>query len=105
MKKTKTQEPKAQDYFKPEEIGPLPNNYAGHILIMRPSILKDEFRKREFLVWKATGGFGCDPNKIGRAVFAVCVGDGEHARWDRGNFVASFKGDVNSLKPALDFSI
>jgi hypothetical protein len=102
-KTKKPPEPKAKDFFKPEEIGQLPDNYNGHWLIVRPTWPKQEFRKRRFLVWQAQGGFGCDPTKIGRAVFAECAGDGEHGvRFDRGDFVGEFIGDLEALKKETD---
>lgn len=97
-KTTKTPKPKLNDFFKKEEIGPLPDDYAGHWLILSPETIKAEFRTRSNLVWQAQGGFGCDPMKMGRAVFGVCAGDGEDSRWDRGQFVAEFLGDVEALR-------
>ena len=97
-KRKKQPEPKASDFFKPEELGPLPDYYDGHYLVMRPVKFQASYRQRHFLVWRAGGGFGCDPTKMGRAVFAECVGDGEVARWDRGDFVAEYIGDVDALK-------
>lgn len=51
------------------------------------------------MVWKAQGGFGCNPQAIGNSVLAQCAGDGEDGiRFHRGDFVATFKGDLEALK-------
>jgi hypothetical protein len=93
----KTKMLKIEQFFKSEEIGTLPGDYVGHLLILDPNLLKPEFRTRKNMVWRAQGGFGCDPTKMGRAVFATCVSDGEQARWDRGSFCAKFIGDEKSI--------
>ena len=53
------------------------------------SLLKS-ISRRSFLsihIRLAEGGFGCSPNASGRVVYATCLGDGEHTRWDRSDFV------------------
>ncbi len=64
------------------------------VMILKPDILGKQYRKRKFCLWKATGGFGCSPTAAGRAVFAECLGDKEHARWDRHDFVGEFTGTL-----------
>ena len=88
--KNQTPVPKLTDYFKPEEIGRLDGDYTGRTLLLNPAVVKAEFRSRENLIWKAHGGFGCDPSKIGRAVFAQFLADKESARWDRHDFLAEY---------------
>jgi hypothetical protein len=36
-------------------------------------------------LFKCSGGFGCAPSSIGRAVFGTFLSDGEKARVDRGD--------------------
>lgn len=61
--------------------------YEGQILVLSPDVLREDYRKPEFQLWKATGGFGCDPNSSGRAVYAECLYDEETHRWNRSDFI------------------
>ena len=58
----------------------------GRVLVLDPWTLKESCWTAQNQLWLATGGFGCRPAASGRAVFAICLGDGEHTRWDRGDF-------------------
>ena len=90
---TKTKEiTKATDLFSENEINYSAGDYTGKVMILSPKCLLPQYRTRANLLWRAGGGFGCDPTKIGRAVFATCIGDGESARWDRNDFVGEFIG-------------
>lgn len=35
----------------------------------------------------AHDGFGCSPHAIGRSIRCTCLGDGEHTRWNRSDFI------------------
>ena len=59
----------------------------GNVLILSPDSLKECYWEPKNQLWLAEGGFGCSPNAAGRAVYATCLGDGEHTRWDRSDFV------------------
>lgn len=59
----------------------------GEVLVMSPFTLKESYWAPENQLWLATGGFGCRPAAAGRAVYATCLGDGEHVRWDRSDFI------------------
>lgn len=63
----------------------------GKVLVMSPMTLKESYWSQENQLWLATGGFGCSPTAAGRAVYATCLGDGEHTRWDRGDFIGILK--------------
>ena len=58
-------------------------DYEGLTLVLNPRILKKEHRNRESMIWKVTGGFGCNPELIGKSTFATCLHDGEKARFYR----------------------
>lgn len=67
---------------------PLPStSWVGLVLILDAKELKAEHRTPGNQLHKASGGFGCEPELSGRAVFAMCLEDGESARWDRGQFI------------------
>ena len=41
----------------------------------------------------AHDGFGCSPHAIGRSVRCTCLGDGEHTRWNRSDFIGILKDE------------
>jgi len=59
---------------------------AGKVVILREDYFKPEYRHidRRF---KCSGGFGCDPNLAGTAVFGTFLADGEEARVSRGDIL------------------
>jgi hypothetical protein len=67
----------------------------GRTLVLKPSSLAKNYRTRENQLWVAVGGFGCDPNAIGQAVFAKSptdgATDGETVRWSRSSFMGILK--------------
>ncbi len=65
----------------------------GKVIVIGPKSLKEEYWSQENQLWLATGGFGCDPNASGRAVYATCLIDGDENRWDRGNVVGIIKDE------------
>lgn len=91
----KTKKVKVSDFFTKKEIGPSIQglDLDGKTLILDPNVLQKAFQTRDNCLWKATGGFGCSPSSMGRAVFAENVKDGRMARWNRGDFVAIYTGE------------
>ena len=73
--------------FGTEHCRPGDVDYTGKALILRPNALKEECWSARNQVWVGECGFGCSPGAMGQAVFAVCLGDGEKARWDRADFL------------------
>lgn len=59
----------------------------GKVLVMSPYALKESYWAPENQLWLATGGFGCRPTAAGRAIYATCLSDGEHVRWNREDFI------------------
>ena len=59
----------------------------GKVLVMSPYTLKESYWTPENQLWLAIDGFGCSPTAGGRAVYATCLGDGEHSRWNREDFI------------------
>ena len=73
--------------FGPEHRSADELDYTGKVLILRPSVLKEECWSPQNQLWYGECGFGCSPTARGRAVYATCLGDGEKTRWDRTDFV------------------
>lgn len=62
------------------------DNLAGKTVIIRKSAFSPTYQAgdRRF---HATGGFGCNPNSLGHAVFGFYLSDGESAREESYNVV------------------
>lgn len=89
--------PKLESLFLPSELGPLSDDFSGKLIVIWPNSMKIEFCTRKFLVWRATGGFGCQAGKIGNAVFAECPADGDTNRFNRGDVAYEYIGDPANL--------
>lgn len=63
-----------------------PQNYAGKILILKDTSLKEEYRTPENQLFLAESGFGCSPDKSGSKVFGQFLSDGEKAQFYREEF-------------------
>lgn len=61
------------------ELGDLTMQYV----VLREGVLKGKYDDMLWRVWRAEGGFGCNPKAIGTCVISRCVRDGEVARWER----------------------
>ena len=70
------------------------SNYDGEILVVNAGHLNDWARTPANQLYYASGGFGTDPTKMGTAVFCFSVADGEHCRWERGNFLGILKPEL-----------
>ena len=70
-----------------------PIDYAGKLLILSPNVLKDQYKTPEDQLFYATGGFGCDPSKMGRKVFGFFLKDGEETHFARGDFLGVIKDE------------
>lgn len=68
-------------------------NYEDKVVIVSHKSLKEEYWTPENQLWLATGGFGCDPTKIGRAVYATCLIDDDQSRWDRHQVLGVIKDE------------
>ena len=73
--------------FGAEHCRPGHLDYTGKVLILRPDVLKEEYRSARNQLWVGETGFGCSPTARGQAVFATCLWDGEKARWERADFL------------------
>ena len=69
-------------------------NYEGRVLILRPSIFKDEFKKPEFQLFYANCGNGCNPDATGTKVFGFFIADGEETNYRRGDFIGAIREEL-----------
>ncbi len=63
--------------------------YAGKLLVLKPSSLKEEFRRPYFQYFYAQSGFGCFPDKLGGKVFGKFLADGEECHFRRSDFLGT----------------
>ena len=62
-------------------------DYTGKVLVLSPDTLRESCWTQENQLWYAHDGFGCSPHAIGRSIRCTCLGDGEHTRWNRSDFI------------------
>lgn len=77
--------------FQHEHCSDKTENWTGKVVVLSHKAMKEQYWSPENQLWLATGGFGCDPNASGRAVYATCLCDGESARWNREQIVGVLK--------------
>lgn len=92
LKKDAMEEPALESLFRADDCiaGSTNENYYKRILVLKPDMLKDEFRDRKYQLWMPYANtFGCDPNKGGKAIYAVCLYDGDIStvNWRRDDFL------------------
>ncbi|MFI3227283.1 MAG: DUF3849 domain-containing protein [Clostridia bacterium] len=68
-------------------------DFTGKVIAVKPQSLAEKYLNQQDQIYLATSGFGCEPDKIGRAVFATCLGDGEKVRWDRSQILGVIKDE------------
>lgn len=66
-------------------------DYTDRIVVLDPSILKDECKTPQDQLFYATHGNGCRPNAIGTKVYGFHVSDGEKGYYRRTDFVGALK--------------
>ena len=68
-------------------------NFEGKVLVLKPTILKDEYKTPEFQLFLAEGGFGCSPTAHGRAVYGQFLKNGEQTVYNRQDFIGVLKDE------------
>ena len=66
-------------------------DYTDRILVLTPSVLKDECKTPQDQLFYATHGNGCRPNSLGTKVFGFHVADGEKGYYRRTEFIGALK--------------
>lgn len=70
------------------ECNPLSNNIEGKLVVIKPEWFSPEFRDAKYQIVLACGGFGCDGNKMGNAVYVTeCCENPESYRQERYNLM------------------
>lgn len=69
------------DYRKEYNFGNI--NLEGKIVLLMKEVLKSEFHEDELRAVEITGGYGADPDKIGKAIYVRFIEDGEKAKFQR----------------------
>lgn len=64
------------------------------VVALKPSFLNDEFKRPEYQLVLATGGFGCSPTAGGRKVFGTFLKDGEDTGFVSGDFMGILKPEL-----------
>lgn len=69
----------------------LPDSYKQdfkeQLLIMKPKVLAEPFKRPEFQYFYATCGFGCDPGKLGTKVYGFFLKDHDPGEFRRSDFL------------------
>ena len=68
-------------------------DYEGTVLVLSPDTLRESCWSQENQLWYAHDGFGCHPHAIVRSIRCTCLGDGEHTRWNRTDFIGVLKDE------------
>lgn len=67
--------------------------FEGKVLVLKPTILKDEYKTPDFQLILAESGFGCSPTARGRAVYGQFLKDGEETVYNRQDFIGVLKDE------------
>jgi len=78
------------------ECKPLSNNIEGKLVVIDSNFFNPEFREAKYQIVLATGGFGCEANSLGNAVFAeeIHTDDPESYRQERYNLIGEPTEDL-----------
>ena len=72
----------------------------GNVIILKPGSLTPEYRTADCQLVIATGGFGCEPNARGRAVYVKELYSGKEYRMNIGDVLGI--ADFNTLPDWID---
>lgn len=75
---------------------------TGKIVVLEPDCLAERYKNPENQLVLAQSGFGCEGG-IGSAVFGIALADGQHARWERRDFIGVLK-DSETI-PAINMQL
>lgn len=73
---------------------PLVGDITGRVIVLKHSRLHRRYQLPRFQLFKATGGFGCEPDKLGTSVFGLFLADEEDASFRRSDFIGVASPDL-----------
>lgn len=79
-----------------EGLLPLDGDLTGRVIVLKHSALNRRYQSPRFQLFKATGGFGCQADGLGRAVFVHSLADFEDGRYNRSDFIGIATEDLIS---------
>lgn len=68
-------------------------DFQGRVLVLKPTILKDEYKTPDFQLFLAEGGFGCSPTARGRKIYGQFLKDGEEIHYECQDFLGVLKDE------------
>ena len=77
-----------------EGLRSLEGDLKNKRLVLAHNRLNRRYQMPRFQIFHATGGFGCQENSLGSAVFGIHIADGESARWNRNDFIGIADDDL-----------
>ncbi len=66
-------------------------DYTGKVVVIRPSVLKDEYKTPDDQLFYASGGNGCRPHALGTKVYGQFLKDGEQTHHLRSEIIGAIK--------------
>ena len=68
-------------------------DYDGKVLVLDPTVLKDQYKSPDFQLFLADGGYGCSPTANGRAVYGRFLKDGKENVYYHQDFLGVLKDE------------
>ena len=66
-------------------------NYSGQVVVLDPTIFKDEYKKPENQLFYAKFGNGCRPDALGTKVYGQCLHSGRECYYRRSEILGVMK--------------
>lgn len=66
-------------------------DFNGKVMVLDPTMLKDEYKSGDYQAVLCDGGFGCAPDASGRKVYGKFLFDDEQCQYQRTDFIGELK--------------
>ena len=70
------------------------DNLNGRVIVIKPEVLRREYRRATNQLKLCTGGFGASPNSRGNAVFCKDLYSGKEGRYERRDVLGTLEPDA-----------